>query len=191
MSEIDNKCVWNYRRADNDSGKPEDDIWGKAYVPLNVQGFQLPTWLRRFILFEMKTYRTILSGFLILMLLSSGMPLFSPPDADRNGAVDLRDAVLNARRLAGAADRPGTFRTGIRNIISSLRTAAGLKSDIGPEKSTKSAATRLTPGFPYLLSTTTSPAPARRPARETELSTRYESIVISPDAPPPRKTFVS
>ena len=92
----------------------------------------------------MQTARHILSALLILGLLSSGLPLTEPEDANRDKRVDLEDAILCIRDLVQTAETPGSFTVEVETAILALYQVADLKTSISPVNETKSKPTSRT-----------------------------------------------
>jgi len=134
----------------------------------------------------MKTTRHILSTILIFALLVSGLPLFSPEDANRDSVVDIRDAILCVQDFARSADNPAAFKANFENAVSALQALAGLKTVIKPADNPKSATASPSLVLPYLISSfdfSFAPAVCSKPAGQ---SFYYQSVLSSPDSPPPR-----
>ncbi len=137
---------------------------------------------------RMKLFKNILVLILILAMLSTGLPLFSPQDADKNARLDLRDAVLNIQELARTIDNPTEFTTNIKKAISTLHAAAGLKTVIKPQRQTASGNGQVSLDLPALISTFTDSATLLDHRTITEQKLFYISNTISPDSPPPKLT---
>lgn len=75
----------------------------------------------------MKIIRHILTFMLIISLLASGLQRFVPEDSDRNGRIDLSDAVLSAKSFAKASQN---FKQNFGKMVSAMYVAAGLKTVI-------------------------------------------------------------
>ena len=78
----------------------------------------------------MYTTKYIISAILIITLLSSGLPLFSPEDANRDSSVTLEDVILHVRDLARSAENPTAFAVSMKKTLSTLYAVAGLKTII-------------------------------------------------------------
>jgi hypothetical protein len=133
----------------------------------------------------MQTARHILSALLVLGLLSSGLHLTGPEDANRDNRVDLEDAILSIRDFVQSAEEPFTFKFTTENAISVLRSVAGLKASIRPPKDTKAAPSSMSPYGQYLL-------PSVHDAFHLDFSFivdehlfSYESLSVKPPTPPP------
>ncbi len=136
----------------------------------------------------MKTYKNILVSILILAMLSTVLPLFSPRDADRNNRLDLRDAILNIQELARTIDNPAAFTTNIKKAISTLHAAAGLKTIIQQQRQTTSGNGQVPLDLPALILSNIDSAPLLDHSYITEQKLFYNSNTISPDSPPPKLT---
>jgi len=138
----------------------------------------------------MQTVRYILSAILIFAMLASGLPLFSPEDANRDSSVDLKDAILCVQDFARTADNPAAFTANFEKTVSALQVVAGLKTVITSAGDTKSLTASLTLDSPYLASLfdfSFAPAACSKPAGQ---SFYYQSILSSPDSPPPQDSSV-
>ncbi|QTA78554.1 Uncharacterized protein dnl_07780 [Desulfonema limicola] len=78
----------------------------------------------------MKITRHIISLFLILTVLFSGLHVFQPEDINRSGRVGLEDAILSVKAFLGLGDAPEEFASKIKNTISTFQISAGLKTVI-------------------------------------------------------------
>ena len=136
----------------------------------------------------MKTFKNIFVSILILTMLSTGLPLFSTQDADRNSRLDLRDVILNIQELARTIDNPTTFTTNIKKAISTLNAAAGLQTVIKQQRQTASNNGQISLEAPALISSFTDSAPMLDHIYLTEQKLSYISTLLSPDLPPPKLT---
>jgi len=138
----------------------------------------------------MQTARYILSTILVFAILASGLPFFSPEDANRDSRVDIRDAVLCVQDFARTADTPEAFKANFENAVSALQVVAGLKTVITSAGDTKSLTASPTLDSPYLTSLfdfSLAPAACSKPAGQ---SFQYQSVLSSPDSPPPRYSSI-
>jgi hypothetical protein len=131
----------------------------------------------------MRTTKHILSLTLVLALLSSGLPVFCPIDANRDRNINLDDAILHVRDFAGTAEKPFSFESAVEKTIFTLHVLAGLKTHIKPAKDAKSTAFQ--PDSLYLLSLVDLPFQFNRCSQLSKPAFSYESIVMTPDTPPP------
>lgn len=102
----------------------------------------------------MYTTKYIISAILIITLLSSGLPLFSPEDANRDSSVTLEDVILHVRDLARSAENPTAFAVSMKKTLSSLYAVAGLKTIIKKNNNIKFK-TQFGFEIPYLISSNT------------------------------------
>jgi len=100
----------------------------------------------------MRTARHILSALLVLGLLSSGLHLTWPEDANHDSRVDLEDAILSVRELVQSAEEPLTFKFTTETAISVLRSVAGIKPSIRSPKDAQATPSSVSPYAQYLLS---------------------------------------
>jgi len=138
----------------------------------------------------MQTARHILSAILVFAMLASGLPLFSPEDANRDSRVDLEDAILCVQDFARTADNPAAFTANFEKTVSALQVVAGLKTVITSAGDAKSITA--SPGLdsPYLIASfdfSFAPAACSEPAAQLFY---YQSILFSPDSPPPQASSI-
>jgi len=139
----------------------------------------------------MQTVRHILSAILVFAMLASGLPLFSPEDGNRDSRVNLEDAILCVQDFARTADNPAAFTANFEKTVSALQVVAGLKTVITSAGDAKSITA--SPGLdsPYLIASfdfSFAPAACSKPVGQ---SFYYQSILSSPDSPPPRCSALS
>ena len=82
----------------------------------------------------MRAFRITIHIMLVLALLSAGLPLYQPGDANRNGGIDLSDAIVSVRQLVRAATDEAAFHVGMENAITSLLVVADLKTMIRTDR---------------------------------------------------------
>jgi hypothetical protein len=133
----------------------------------------------------MQTARHILSALLILGLVSSGLPLTEPEDANHDKRVDLEDAILCIRDLVQTAKTPGSFAVEEETAISALYQVAELKKSIGPVNDTKSKPTSRTSNGFYLVSSVNTPDRMEKVSSLPENCILFESLSLEPPTPPP------
>jgi hypothetical protein len=136
----------------------------------------------------MRTAKQILTAIVALTLLSSGLPMFSPEDANRDKKVDLEDAILNIRDFAKTADSPDGFMLQAEKIISTLRVLAGVKTNIGTGEGMKSKAFSASFQLFYLPTTIDLEVYSDICFPLNELSFLYQSISVEPQTPPPEES---
>jgi hypothetical protein len=140
----------------------------------------------------MNIARQIISVMLAVAIVASGLPLFSPEDASRDGMVDLQDAILLVKDLAVTAEKPDSFAASFRKTLSAIAVVAGLKQRTAQDNSDKSAPTKSQsitfPDLTCLLSAFQLPSPATSSILYGEQISHYRSLTISPASPPPRVT---
>ena len=100
----------------------------------------------------MKPSLRIVSLVLVVFLLSSGLPLFSPQDANRDCIIGLDDAISRIKDFARTADNSASFTTSVEKLLSTLHVIAGLKTVIKPAHDKKSANPAFSLDSPYLIS---------------------------------------
>lgn len=134
----------------------------------------------------MKAARHLVTAVLIIVLLSSGIPLFTPEDTNRNSIIDLGDAILSVRDFVRSAENPETFTSHIERTLTTLHIAAGMKTVIKAAGSEKSLNTVLSLNFPSLISSNAFFINPGFTSEIPEYTFQYESIACSTESPPPR-----
>jgi hypothetical protein len=139
----------------------------------------------------MRTTRHILSTLLVFGLLTSGLPLTVPEDANHDKQVDLEDAILCIKDLVRTAETPGSFSFEAESAISVLQHVAGLKRSIGPASDTKSKPASLASSGFYLVPSVNTPYHVEDSFPLSEDRLRYESFSQEPPTPPPERACSS
>lgn len=134
----------------------------------------------------MKTAERILCITLVIVLLSSGLPCICPQDVNQDMRVDLEDAILGVKNLARTVDRPGTFLVQAQKALTTLQIVARVKAQICPPRNAKSPGPFTNISQIYLIPSIESVAPSTELAIISESILLFQSIFVSPDAPPPR-----
>ena len=134
----------------------------------------------------MKAANPVISALLIVLMLLSGLPLFSPEDANRDTLVGLDDVILQVMDFAETADDPVTFTSQVEKMLATLHAVAGMRAVIKPEQDTSSTNPSFCLDGPYLMSSSAEWAPSDICSFFCEESPSYESVVITPFTPPPR-----
>jgi 2-hydroxy-3-keto-5-methylthiopentenyl-1-phosphate phosphatase len=130
----------------------------------------------------MKKVQRIAISILIPVMIFSGMPVFSPGDADMSGQVDVRDAILSLRAFVLSADHPERFSTGVKDTLTALQAAVGLKT-VFKQNTDKN----FSPDHPvYLISSYTFYYVFDAFSTISEKNNVYTSYHISPEPRPPR-----
>lgn len=134
----------------------------------------------------MRDIRSIFHIILAVAILSTGLPIYHSGDMNRNGEVDLTDAIVSVRELSRVANGEGALRDGLENTLTSLSAAAGLKSIIrtGRDPGCESSASAL----PVLMINAVYRFAALPPALlcAADVSLLYNSPIPMPITPPPR-----
>lgn len=133
-----------------------------------------------------KGYQFLFCMLLVPTLLVSGFPVLSPEDAVRDNRIDLRDAILHIRYLVESGEDVTTFRSELRNTISTIQSLAGLKTILQSD-STKSKSIPLTMDNLYLIPGTGPVAKAEYRETIKEENIHYRSLTIRPALPPPKE----
>ena len=138
----------------------------------------------------MQTLRHILTIVLVFAILTAGLPLFSPEDANRDSRLDLKDAVLHVQDFARTADNPAAFAAGFEKAVSALQALAGLKTVIKPADNAKSTNTILSLDISYLTSSYNLSTTLNSYFQPTEKSFYYQSITSTPASRPPQASLI-
>ena len=138
----------------------------------------------------MSTAKHWINGFLVIMLLSVGLPFTASEDVTRDERVDLRDVVLQAKRFAESSEGPGVFKERFGELLSVLRAVAGSQAHIqAPDHSAASSTQNMDAGA-FLLSLRG--VPTLLPGYEFAGSPPdyFNTIESAPNTPPPRFALV-
>ena len=135
----------------------------------------------------MRTVRHLLSVILVVTILLSGLPIFSPEDANRDSKVTLQDAILHMRDFVQTADQPAAFTSNVKKVLSALRVVVGLKTEIRPEKDAQASPSLFSLDAPYLISLANSSVSLSKSfSRVYEEPFFYKSVELAPPFPPPK-----
>lgn len=130
--------------------------------------------------------RHFLVGMLSLMVLTSGWPVYHSADLNRSAGIDLRDAVLSVRLLAGSVDDPGTFRESVEKAVTALGVVSELKTVIRPAHDPGSSVASAGIERPGLVSAFRLDLSDAGRILPVEAAPAYASISLEPASPPPR-----
>ena len=133
-----------------------------------------------------KGFKYLFCIVLISALLTSGLPVFSPEDADRDHRVDLKDAILHLQQLTDSAVNQETFKSNLQNAFETFYALAGLKTVIKQDNNAKSGTTLFVLDSPYLISSSQLFIPKDRGTAIHDRAFRHNSISIAPASPPPK-----
>ncbi len=134
----------------------------------------------------MKIARNVISLFMIITMLSTILPVFNTEDANRDTTVGIEDAILFARDLVRVADTPDAFDENIKNIISIMQVLAGIKPIISQPVDKKFGISLSGLTLPYLISLFDFLFVSTTYSKVAEQLFYYQSILFSPESPPPR-----
>jgi hypothetical protein len=133
----------------------------------------------------MQTSHRIVSLILALLMVSSGLPLFSVEDANRDTLVGLDDAIIHIRDFTQTAEDPVAFTSTVEKMLAALHTVAKLKTVIKPQQDTKSTSLSFCLDLPYLISSYDGLTPSSLFTSLHDVSLPYQSMIITPASPPP------
>ena len=134
----------------------------------------------------MRTARQILTSITVLLILSSGLPVFSPEDASRDSRVNLEDAILNVRDFTRTADDPEAFSSGLEKAIVTLKVVAGLKTYYKPADDSKSSNVLSNINLIYLIPSIDNVILSKSYTPVSIVSFNSDSILFLPETPPPQ-----
>ena len=133
----------------------------------------------------MRAFRNIIHIMLAVAILSTGMPVYHPGDANRDDRVDLADAILSVQGVARTAEQPAAFRSRLEEALITLSAVAGFQKVMTVDRSA-SIAPIYSPDSPYLISAFEFTAPRTAAPVIDQSGPAYRSVTISPDPHPPR-----
>ena len=134
----------------------------------------------------MRIARPIFTSILVLMILSSGLPVFSPEDANRDSRVNLEDAILNVRDFARTADDIEAFSSELGKAIITLKVVAGLKTYYKPANDSTSSNFLSNLNLIYIIPSIDILIPSERHSQVSIVSSKSDSISVLPETPPPQ-----
>jgi len=134
----------------------------------------------------MAAIKHIAIGMLIVVLLSAGLPNPSSDDANRDGRVDLSDAICNMVEFHKSSERPDIFANRMARMISALRVLAGYSSQIKPADDTAAPAGPLLIDQTYLISASVGLVSPKDYSIVPNHSSLFKSVSVAPRVPPPR-----
>lgn len=133
----------------------------------------------------MQTTKHILSVIFVMAILVSGLPIFSPEDANRDSRVDLEDVILQVRELARTTEGPGSFTASMEKTLLTLRLLAGFKTVIRTD-TTKSSANSFSLNLNYLISAYNLSLQSNNCDKILDQNISYKNFIITPSSPPPQ-----
>jgi hypothetical protein len=132
----------------------------------------------------MRATKYLLNLILIAAFLCSGLHHFRPGDLNRDNRLSLEDAILHITDEGLMAGNLASIISDIKKAHSILEILAGLKKDI---KSAKEKSLAFSPDLPFLLASNKILTTLDEFSRVSERDLFYESNIITPDSPPPRR----
>jgi hypothetical protein len=139
----------------------------------------------------MRALKNIIHLMLVLAILSTGLPLYHPGDANRDGEVDLADAILRVQGVARTAEQPASFKENLEDALITLTAVAGFRKVIKADREQLNQVNPFgTPVFGPLSLVETGILPAAAMPR-TGHTFLYKSIVLKPISPPPETGMLS
>jgi len=134
----------------------------------------------------MQALRNTIHIMLVLAVLSTGLPLYHPGDADRDGEVGLADAILRMQGFVEQTENTTDFRNGMADVLLTISSVAGFKKVI---KSDREAANQPDSAkLPvWAVTSGSKPEVTRVMAMSlTDQSATPISIFLTPLLPPPK-----
>jgi hypothetical protein len=126
----------------------------------------------------------LLNLIVIVTFLFSGLHYFRPGDLNRDNRLSLEDAILHVTNESLMVGNLSAIISKLKKAHSILEILAGLKKDI---KSAKEKNLAFYPDLPYLLASNTILPISDEFSRVSERDRFYESNIITPASPPPRR----
>ena len=134
----------------------------------------------------MRTFKQILTSILVLMILSSGLPVFNQEDANRDSIINLEDAILNVRDFARTAVDLEAFTSEFGKAIRTLKVVAGLKTYYKSANDSNSSNFLSNLSLTYLIPSMNSSDPSESYSTISVVLLKFDSIPFLPETPPPR-----
>ena len=134
----------------------------------------------------MRTFKQILTSILVLMILSSGLPVFNQEDANRDSIINLEDAILNVRDFARTAVDLVAFKSEFGKAIRTLKVVAGLKTYYKSANDSNSSNFLSNLSLTYLIPSMNSSDPSESYSTISVVLLKFDSIPFLPETPPPR-----
>lgn len=129
----------------------------------------------------MRSVRNIIHFALVLAILSAGMPLYHPGDANRDDRVDLADAILRVQDLAQTAERSVSIRESLEDALITLSVVAGFQKVI---KADRGAIYKQNTSHVNILAINSGCQPETLPPAGL-LAEKATFLYLSPATPPP------
>jgi len=82
----------------------------------------------------MQALRNTIHIMLVLAVLSTGLPLYHPGDANRDGEVGLADAILRMQGFVEHTENTTDFRSGMADVLLTISSVAGFKKVIKSDR---------------------------------------------------------
>ena len=134
----------------------------------------------------MRTFKQILTSILVVMILSSGLPVFNQEDANRDSSINLEDAILNVRDFARTAVDLEAFTSEFGKAIRTLKVVAGLKTYYKSANDSNSSNFLSNLSLTYLIPSMDSVNPSESYSTISVVLLKFDSIPFLPETPPPR-----
>ena len=134
----------------------------------------------------MRTAKSIIPFILIIAILSSGLPIFSPNDVNKDDKITLEDLIISVRDFSNTADRPASFTSNMKRVLSTLNVVVGLKTEIKTANDVQSMSSVSSLNLTYLTPTKPILNQSDNHWKIIEKPFFYKSFVSSPDTPPPK-----
>jgi hypothetical protein len=133
----------------------------------------------------MRALKNITHLLLVLAILSTGLPFYHSGDANRDGEVDLADAILRVQGVAQSVEQPAAFRSNLEAALITLSVVSGFQKVIKADRGQSNPVNPFgTPVFGPLSLAETGILPVAAMPR-TGHPFLYQSIALKPLSPPP------
>ncbi|MCX6574799.1 MAG: hypothetical protein NTV82_00215 [Candidatus Aminicenantes bacterium] len=133
----------------------------------------------------MRAARQIIHFVLVLTILSTGLPVYQPGDANRDDRVDLADAILRVQGVARTAEQPAAFRDRLEEALITLSVVAGFKKVV---KADRGQANQQNTSYVNILAINAACEPDTLPLAGMQAESAahlYRSPALAPPTPPP------
>ncbi len=131
----------------------------------------------------MLTAKKIFQLGIAVCLLASSFPMLDSGNQPQFKGVNLENAILQVKQLAGTAGHAGDFETRVKQALTAIKIAADLKTTIKPADGSQKT---LSATAFYLASNHPLSVPFRFFSPVVEKTPNYISISLIRPTPPPR-----
>jgi len=138
----------------------------------------------------MNLMKYITSLLLVLVVATTGLPVFLAEDANRDGMIGLEDVILHVQDFSASAQDSTSFSIGFEKMLNTLSSLADLKTIIDPNRENNKSGHQVNMTISIAKITNTfsiSLVPELTGTEQYfENSVLFESRTLPPATPPPR-----